>query len=266
MNIPIYVISALHGREKHLLRTLTEANLSYKVISAVFFEKYPMYFNSARSLLLDRERLTLPELGAARAHLDAYSDLIQTNHSFALIFEDDAKIVNLSLLLEKCQDFQRLMKGKPYLLLNHCDHAVVSRFTEIIPGVFSVIKYPSSAVCYLISKQAAFFLLEKNSNLDFRPDFPKDFRVEWFVNTAKTIEHDFENSYLQNLRDRAKQRKLVRFITLVCELSLINFILLKIIDPKRQPDYLRSIWYPKFFYYLTVFKGKRPFSSQSCDR
>jgi GR25 family glycosyltransferase involved in LPS biosynthesis len=263
MDLPIYVISALRGREKNLLQKLADANISYKIMPAVFFESFPDYFNGWRSLLLSREKLTLPEIGTARAHLDVYSDLIQENHDCALILEDDANITDLNLLLQTSLDFQRLMLEKPYLLLHYTKYALLNKNSEIIPNVFPVIRYPSSAVCYLISRQAAIYLLERNSNLDFLADFPKDSRIQWYLNTSEIIRHDSNDSLLHEWRTEAKQSKAKRLLSLIGEITFINFMLLMFIDQNLRRSYFQSIWYPKIYQYLSLLTGNRPFRSSS---
>lgn len=266
MDLPIYVISALRGREKNLLQKLADANISYKIIPAVFFESFPDYFNGWRSLLLSREKLTLPEIGTARAHLEVYSDLIQENHDCALILEDDANITDLNLLLKTSLDFQSLMLEKPYLLLHHTDYALLNKVSEIIPNVFPVIRYPSSAVCYLISRQAAIYLLERNSNLDFLPDFPKDSRIQWYLNTSDIIRHDFNESLLHEWRTKAKQSRSKRLLSLIGEITFINFMLLMFINQNLRTSYFQSIWYPKIYQYLKLLKGNQPFRSNSWQK
>jgi len=266
MDIPIYVISALRGREKNLLQNLSAANMSYKVIPAVFFEDFPDYFNGWRSLLLSREKLTLPEIGAARAHLDVYSDLIQENHDCALILEDDANITDLNLLVKTSLDFQRLMFEKPYLLLHYAHYAFLKKVPEIIPNVFPVIRYPSGAICYLISRQAAIYLLERNSNLDFVADFAKDSRIQWYLNTSDIIRHDFSESLVHESRTKAKQSRSKRLLTLIGEISLVHFMLLMFIDQNLRKNYFQSIWCPKIYQYLTLITGNRPFDSESWQK
>ena len=193
-NTLVLVIEAPERRKSLMGAQLKSLEIEFTSVSGIFFDSFPDFFSRERSWAKSRRRLTLPELGCAASHLEAYRLFLDSESQFAVIFEDDATFENIGFFTDQLKNFEQFVESRSFVISFYSKSATLRRNKLNGLRLFRVVKYPSHAVAYLITKEAARILLECNEKLDFVADWPKASGVDFFLTTDRMILHGSETS------------------------------------------------------------------------
>jgi GR25 family glycosyltransferase involved in LPS biosynthesis len=153
-------------------------------------EDFEVLVDQAAAKVLQRRPLTKPEVGCALAHRSAWTRLLDTDNDFALIFEDDARLLNdprsdsLTALLQS---------DKPRLVLfdTYSDYAVVRRQSQAGPYVQALLPMLGTWA-YGVNRSAAELLLERGEPIRSVTDWPArvSHRIQFFLSYPQIAEVD----------------------------------------------------------------------------
>lgn len=172
------------------------------------------YVDQAAANVLQRRELTKGEVGCALAHRSAWSALLESNHNFALVFEDDARLrvdpINSELI-----DLMHSSQPRVALLDSQQRHTYVRRkridVNPRTPSTFvTAVVPPPGAWAYVINRPAARLLLEDGRKVASVSDWPArvSHRVTFFVANPPIAEVDEKaESTLETLRHEQETSK-----------------------------------------------------------
>lgn len=171
-----------------------------------------------------RSNLSNNEAACALGHLKIYEEFISLNLDYALILEDDVKI-NIEQIhnLKKIIDCVDKNSSSIYLLGGQDGIAAYRYFVGITYQNFGDLKIFKSfksedkisrACCYIITKNAALRIMEKNSGLTYVADdwasfYGKKGVENYFISEPPIFFHplDLSKSHLENQRLQKKESK-----------------------------------------------------------
>lgn len=266
LRISIFVISDPNIRPSKILSLLENEGIKHHRVSPIFLKQYPVEFNAKRSQVLSKKRLSLSEIGCAKAHLSCYSKFLESDDDFALIFEDDAHLIDSDLdslynLTRKFMDFNKAtFKYDSIAMLYYSESANIIQANQYF---YNIVGNASHAMAYLINRLSAMDLLKRNAQSDYVADWPKGTGIRFFLPESRLFEHgskngsvesfieparlfntlDFQSKILQNL-------KIIFFVTYFRNISFFSGI----------NDYVRILWVPifqwQFFRVLSILSPK----------
>lgn len=231
-----YIINLPHAHKHrmHMEQTLNNFKINYEFIEAIYGKDIDvpnsMYDEKAYRLL--HGKLTnKSEIGCYFSHIKALETFIRSEHSHALIFEDD-------LILDKSFD-EILLKAMNYseqfdiLRLSSLHNGYPVKLTNILNNfnLCHYLCYCGGAGAYLLNRKAAKILIEKIIPM-YLP-FDHAFDREWLLNLRIMYIHPspikqniFENSQIKATSEY-KLKRLNRISTLLFraynELSRVLF-------------------------------------------
>ena len=229
-SIPKFVIESPNRRDSFIGNQLRELGIAYSSIDATFLDEFPQEFDPKESWAKSKRHLSLPELGTATSHRKCYMEIVASDIGYALIFEDDCRIINIEI-------FDQILKFLSEMDLSKA--FVVSFFTKVASlkfsetyntHLYSVVSEPSHAVCYFISNPAAKALLNANQNLAYVADWPKNSRVHFYLSKEKLIVTDIAKSLISEDRGSTNISTFQRVTIMMSIFTGIHFL-----------------WYRKYF-------------------
>ncbi|CAN2213814.1 Glycosyl transferase, family 25 [Candidatus Nanopelagicaceae bacterium] len=197
----IFIIADPEKRSSKLLELLQERGVPHERIPPTFLHEYPPEFNPKRSHVLSKKALTLPEIGCAKSHLECYRAFLESENNYAVIFEDDADLIDsdLDALSDLTGKFLKFAKTIPYekpiALVYYTESANLIRLNE---DFYQVIGNASHAMAYLINRNAAKKILERNTNIDYVADWPRGTAIKFFFPVRQLFEHGSKNGLVKS--------------------------------------------------------------------
>lgn len=257
----IYIIGGENGRCIKLKDQLESLDFEFLSVPGVFYSDFPDYFNAKRSQVLSRTKLTLRELGCARAHLNVYEDVLTCGYTYAVIFEDDALIDNLSTFSELITIFERdIPMDKPLVLSLFTRSAILSdRLTNKLDkyDLFRVINSPSSTLCYFINRKACEILRDANQFGDWVSDWPQSNLIDYQIILPTLVKHDESHeSLIGDERYDRRRRGIYRAKVLLFEFLLFNYFLygLRVLP---FSVYLRLVYKPRIIWWSSFLRSRQ---------
>lgn len=114
-------------------------------------------------------------LGCALAHRDASARLLDSDHGWAIVLEDDAILIDPGLVARRAEAMAETVDARtPVLLLFvwNRQFRFVARDPGPIPGTSRCQYTPMSSVAYLMSRGAAELVLRRQSPVSYTADWP----------------------------------------------------------------------------------------------
>jgi len=139
---------------------------------------------------------TTGEVGCALAHRSAYERFLQSDHSWCLIFEDDAQILDFELLHGRIHEYERLCQVSNPVVINLNQNAQPQRVTSGIRDVHGLRRsyVPSlQTTAYAINAAAARLFVEVQTPIRNQADWPATTReVSFFIDTHSGVRENLE--------------------------------------------------------------------------
>ena len=163
-------------RSKNLETKLTELGLKFQVSPGVVPNKVDFQAGLLHSAsifkLLNQRAASIGEVGCALAHRVAMNTLLNSNHKFGIIFEDDAEVIS-----EFDFDFlsDLLDSDRPIIVaLGWIPGIAVSRNPQIIDNeeLIELITPPTCTFAYSINRSAAKLMIGSNEKITDLADWP----------------------------------------------------------------------------------------------
>jgi GR25 family glycosyltransferase involved in LPS biosynthesis len=227
LGVSIFIIADPEKRPSKILELLDLKGIAYQRIPPIFLENFPPGFNPKRSRVLSKKNLSLSEIGCAKSHLACYETFLNSDRDFAVIFEDDALIINskLNIFYEITEKFLKLTKSisreKSVALLYYTESANLIRFN---PEFYRIVGNASHAMAYLINRNAARELISRNSNTDFVADWPKGTSIKYFLPAMSLFEHGSKNGSVESfIEPERTSSKLTLGSKLLQNIRIISF-------------------------------------------
>lgn len=182
---------------------------------------------------MNSEFPSIAEVCCAKAHIEAYKLQLQYEAEWALVLEDDAIVMNMQGIKLLKEKLNARIGHKPEIV-SLFYHDTITYSSNNTLGVYKVFGYPVSAVAYFINISAAKILIEQNSRLVFKADWPRAGSISFLASQEILIGHptDTENSFIEKSRKRKRYFKSI---------------------PKKMCDVL----------FLTLFLNRNAFNSPS---
>ncbi len=260
-SLGFYVIGGEKGRSVTLEKQLRSLDIDFHNFPGVFYQTFPNYFSEKRSRVLSRTKLTLTELGCARAHQNVYEDVLQREYSHAVIFEDDAVILDMAAFrdfvttanseIEIAKPFVRSFFSRSAILAKHLPSKLKMHH------LYQLKTPPSHTVCYLINNRACQILREVNKFGDWVADWPQSDLVEYQLVLPMIVHPDkTQGSLIGNERFAKRIKGPSRAIALIFEFLLLNFFIAgyKVL-PFRK--YLKLVYKPRIIWWISYLKSKQ---------
>lgn len=159
-----------------MIRNVTDLNDSGIRVEAEFFRA------------LSNRFMSFPEIGCAYSHNLARLAIAQSKFG-GIVFEDDARIINLDLLLDEVSAFLLKNINKSSLLsLTHAVHPAQIPNIQSTVGEYRLYGDTPLAVAYALTPLAAQRLLEANDPVKYVSDWPEA-KVKKFCLTYPLVLH-----------------------------------------------------------------------------
>lgn len=242
--LTIFVISNLAGRHLQLFKVLYSNKLQFRIEQPVFFSSHPEFFDSARSYLLSRRKNSLPELGCAQAHKNIYDKMIKENIPLALIFEDDAIILDFNRFTLCVNEIRELNTNSALVASFYSQNAELKRFTNKQKLWRRCHGTPSGAVAYIINKKAAESLRSANKSLDYKADWPPSRGLTFLLNTDQVVSHSETESMISESRIVNELSTSLRLANTLDLLLFNRYFKLKLQMNINLSDYLTLLYFP----------------------
>jgi len=265
LRISTFVISDPNIRPSKILSLLENEGIIYRRVSPIFLEHYPVEFNSKRSQVLSKKRLSLSEIGCASAHLSCYLKFLESGDDYALIFEDDAHLIdsNIDSLYELTRNFlafkKATFKRESIALLYYSESANVIQANEYF---YKIVGNASHAMAYLINRLSAMELLKKNAHFDYVADWPKGTGIKFFLPKIKLFEHGSKKGFVESFIELGRLDNTLNFQSKIIQnLKIIFFVTYfkNISFFSGITDYIKILWIPIFqWQYFRVFSKLFP--------
>ena len=256
-----YVIGGENGRGVTLENQLRSLRIEFHKFPGVFFQTFPSYFSEKRSRVLTRTKLTLPELGCARAHQNVYEDVLQRGYSFAVIFEDDAVITDLPAFFEFVNISKSEIKIETPLVRSLFSRSAI--LTKHLPSklemhnLYQVKTPPSTTLSYLINNKACQILRQVNQFGDWTADWPQSDLVEYqLVLPMIAIPDETQTSLIGNARFAKRKKGPYRAKVLIFELLLLNYLFLGLTAISLR-DYLNLVYKPRILWWISYLMSRQ---------
>jgi glycosyl transferase family 25 len=252
LRISIFVISDPNIRPSKILSLLENEGIKHRKVSPIFLKHYPAEFNSKRSQVLSKKRLSLSEIGCATAHLSCYSNFLESGDDFALVFEDDAHLIDSNLdslydLTRKFLEFKKAtFKHESIAMLYYSESANVIQANEYF---YNIVGNASHAMAYLINRLSAMELLKRNAQYDYVADWPKGTEIKFFLPKIKLFEHGSKNGSVESFIELGRLDNTLNFQSKIIQnLKIIFFVAYfkNISFFSGISDYIRILWMPIF--------------------
>lgn len=255
------MIGGEKGRSATLERQLRSLGIDFHNFPGVFYQTFPSYFSEKRSQVLSRTKLTLAELGCARAHQNVYEDILKRGYSYAVVFEDDAVIVDIAAF----QDFVAISKSeievvKPLVRSFFSRSAILAKY---LPSklethqLFQLKTPPSTTTCYLINNRACQILREVNKFGDWTADWPQSELVEYQIVLPMIVKPDeTQGSLIGNERFAQRLKGPYRAKVLIFEFLFLNFFLAGY-NILSFREYLNLVYKPRIIWWISYLKSKQ---------
>jgi len=250
LGVAIFVISDPNIRSSKILDLLENRRTKHQRISPIFLKQNPINFNAKRSLILSKKHLTLSEIGCAKSHLTCYEKFLSSNKDFAIIFEDDADLIdaNTDAFYETTKKFllftDKKSKSEPTVLLYYTESANLIIAND---DFYSIVGNASTTMAYLINRLAAVELLARNANYDYVADWPKGTSIKFFLPTINLFEHGSKNGSVVSLIEPDRfSSKLNMKRKILQNLRIISFenYFSNIKYFNGLTEYMRILWIP----------------------
>ena len=260
-----FVIGDSSRREILSIDSLINFGFQPQIIAPFFFKEWPEFFSRERSLAFNRRSLGLGELGCARSHLECYSNFLNTNGKFALIFEDDAFITEdnfsdfIMALNEICLVEPNLDEGGRVYSF-YSESFLIGRQDLEIGRFLKVFGEPSHAVCYVVNRLGAKILAAENRNLDFQADWPRSTEMSYFLYSKKLVSHGSDlssrHSFLESERFRQVHSPLKRFLLAIKSILFITYFLKRKYYVSKTEYFSRNVFPIIRWTILRVFSSR----------
>jgi len=221
-----FVIESPDRRASIIGNQLRNGRQLYNSVPGTFLTKFPDEFVAERSWIKCRRYLSLPEVGCAASHLECYRRFLESDEQIALIFEDDARVINMELLDEILQHIISLDLSKRICVSFYTTFATLKRGLRSDGYLYSVVDVPNLTVCYVITREAAKALLEANSNFDYNADWPKNTKIDFYLSKAAVVITGDGPSLIAENRGSVNISRMQRFsimISIFCGLHYLNY-------------------------------------------
>jgi GR25 family glycosyltransferase involved in LPS biosynthesis len=159
--------------------------------SVIEVDRKRMYLRNGRCL-------NFAEIGIALAHKRAQELLINSKQIWHIVLEDDAIIVDDTLLLSQISEIQKNKTKSPtiYLLYHNLVESTNSKTTDLFYKSKSI---PSYAVAYVANKSAIELLVRAQNPIFSVSDWPIcTHKADFFLASSAAIEHGSENGYFDS--------------------------------------------------------------------
>jgi len=250
LGISVFIISDPEVRPSKILELLKSRAIKFQRISPFFFKQYPTDFDARRSRVLSKKHLTLSEVGCAKSHLTCYEIFLKSESDFALIFEDDADLINSNVdalwdITEKYILFtNEVSKLEPIALTYHTESANLITANK---DFYSAVGNASNTMAYLINRLGASELIVRNAHLDYVADWPRGTRIKFHVPVTKLFDHGSKNGSVKSLIESGRILYRRGFIlNLLQNLSIVTFTTYfrNLSYFSNFKDYIRVLWFP----------------------
>ena len=128
------------------------------------------------------------EIGTALAHRGAYETILAGPEGWWLVFEDDARILDLDQLLDRVSEVIATVPDREACVVNLSHRAARKPFFHRdipIPGIWHPICPTYTATAYLLNSSAAAEMVEAQSPIQAQPDWPIDSRSVVFLQESR---------------------------------------------------------------------------------
>jgi Glycosyltransferase family 25 (LPS biosynthesis protein) len=252
-------------RSAPLVQRLTQNNLvKVEEINASITKNFldvetlQIRFNQKLAQIFQGRELLAGEVGCADSHNSARARIAKSKIG-GIVFEDDARIVNLDCLLEISLTFLMQNYGKAAVLslagwnpkkLTRTDACPLSSESPLKP--LKLLGIPPLAVGYVLTPQAAQSLLQSNTPIKSVADWPFS-NCQFYVSRDPVVYHGDE--FTKSLIDSSDSNSRIRsnFQNRLKFFFFMNFFLLN----EKQislTEYCNKVWFRKVYYYLDNIK------------
>lgn len=159
-------------RHQRLVEELLSVNgLEIEILPARMLASVPESFNQKLAQAIHHHELLPGDIGCASSHLAAWRQISKTSDPWTLVFEDDARIIDVGALNDLISDLKDLDSTRPIVISMYSENALVkySRTSRTVDCLME----PSFAVGYCLTRSAAERLATANANLGFCSDWPR---------------------------------------------------------------------------------------------
>lgn len=206
----------LGSRQNKSFELLSNLNFNIQRLSEITtFNYYDVDYKSFE--LFNGRAPFSGEIKCALIHLKSYKKLLKSEFPFALIFEDDA-------LLDEVSTEQ--IKFAVEFMENLTAATILSLYTEIEnynpdpkKQVSKLNFMPSFAVAYLINKAAANTLVNLNYPVSFRADWPIELeQIDFYALNETRVKHGSSSNgiYSSIITDNNRDIRLINKILMYC--------------------------------------------------
>ena len=175
---------------------------TFKVVTVISFSKNANYdeleaikHNSDLYTLTIGRDISLGEIGCAYGHFSAYKALLNSTFDYALVLEDDAKMVHQ--IDDVISEFKRIAKPAVISLINRRGGAI-RYFGKSSPLYLRMISPGQGTSAYLINREAAhayhrnYLKNGLTSTADWHYPLPRG--VQHYITSEPAFHHDFNSS------------------------------------------------------------------------
>lgn len=205
IDIRVFIIkSQSRPLDTALIRFLHDNNLDLIESPGVFLksqQNLESIVNFEECYLRIGRNISLSEIGIALAHRQIYQQIIEGDHSWALVLEDDAIITDANLLTSQIENSISFSPDIPRIsLLYHHAKGLIDSSTN---STFKRSKItPSYAVAYVLNKSAAHELLKSQTPISSVADWPVcSHKVDYWLSKSFAIMHGSETHYYNSYLD-----------------------------------------------------------------
>ena len=257
----VIIVTPQSDRKVALLKSL-EPTISLDVIELeATMLKYdspeflnPKLVNLEGSKVIYGRSLSPAEYGCAISNSSAREILSRTPFG-GIVLEDDARIIDLPRFIQNATNFLLDQQGKSSVLSFFDGTPYAPRlksFNKMKKPWIKVFGHTSFTVAYAITPQACRKLLEANTPTTFLADWPVT-STKFFLSTEALIKHGDENTKSVISTPNTENRIRPRFWTRLSILSFAYYL------KKRKAGlsistFLKCIWLPRVFWYLSKLK------------
>ena len=194
------VIAPTEGkRHQRLVEEISSLeSLEVEFLSALILGKLPDGYDQQLARALHHHDLLPGDVGCASSHLAAWTRVAKRSDPWTLIFEDDARIVDLNALDNFLADLNNLDSSTPTVISMYSENALVK--TSNGSNFADCLMEPSFAVGYCLTRSAAEKLASTNASLGFCSDWPRASGVSFKLCKQFFVAHGDETtqSYVGN--------------------------------------------------------------------
>jgi glycosyl transferase family 25 len=215
MTAPVYVVS-LPGspRRDAIARVLANLAVPFRFCEAVDGRQLAdselrACYDEAGALRRLGRRLTRAEVGCTLSHRQVYRTMLNDNHAFAVVLEDDAIVGN------EFATFCRTCAGLPQdieLLSLHAEHGFVRRkpgFSWAEGAIHRATSNLSTTVGYFLRASVAQKVLGSGTAIETVADWPFDHRaVRHYLMLPMPVGHARDGSTIHEERNTLQARRL----------------------------------------------------------